>query len=280
MWTNLPNLMRSLCGLPVHRPNGDISTLSGFERQLGATPKSVAPCTLPMSQMAEACLLLLDDKVVGAKDSLAARKSKLLPPMPLLKERHRCEFADSFLSAPREIPQEMADLLRSSKEALAHKGVRLSAAELLVMESMALSSFQAASWLDHWLVTVFKMLGQDVSSEMKDMLASGGKALHFLCTQATSLWSNALLKRRDAVLSGPLPLASQKALRLRDAPLTVSAPLPVSLEEIRQVEADRKTSARSSFMGNVAKPAQAAQKASSSRPSTSAGPSSSSRRRK
>ena len=50
---------------------------------------------------------------------------------------------------------ELTELLGSSKEVLSNRGAQLSVAEHMVLESLTMSSLQATSWLDHWVVTIF-----------------------------------------------------------------------------------------------------------------------------
>ena len=109
------------------------------------------------------------------------------------------------------------------------------------------------------------------------MLTSGGRPVHLTGSQAVALGPASLLKRRIAVPSGTAPLPRMDRLRLRVAPLLGSSSL-FSKSLMDGITEVRKAKQESSFMGNVAKLANSAQKVSSYRPSPS--PSSSSQRAK
>ena len=275
--------IRSKCNLPVPPPDVVSATLSGIERRFKQQPQGSVPCNLPISSMAESTLQAVDDGIAGSgKSSLAGKRSKLLPPMPLQKERHWYEFLDNSSLAPREVSAETAELFGASRESLTTKGAHLSAAELLVVETLSRNSLQAASWLDHWLVTVSEMWGEEVPSEVQDMLCSGGKAIRYIAGQSASLWASSLLMRRDAVLSGNRVLSAQQRQTLRTSSVLESSSLfPETV--VKGIREERQARQESALLGNVARLADSAQRAVQKQAASSSGnsnPSSGSRKGK
>ena len=55
--------IRAKCDLPTPPHKESSSTLSGIEKQLGATSKKTVPCTLPISDLAQSCLRKMEDQV-------------------------------------------------------------------------------------------------------------------------------------------------------------------------------------------------------------------------
>ena len=254
--------IRAKCGLQTPAPREVVVTQSRAQRQYGPSTRRSVPCTLPRSDLAEACLRKMEDQVAGSSStSLATKKSKLLPPVPLRRDKQWYEFSDSPSTTPRSIPPELAELVESSKEALANKGTHVSSSELMVMESMAMNTIQAASWMDHWLYAVMQVLGDSVPQDTTDLLLSGGRTLTYICNQASALWTTSVLKRRDAALGGSMPLSAKEKQALRNSSLLDSEYL-FPAEKVSEVGCSRKAKQESSFMGNVAKLASNSQKAS------------------
>ena len=77
----------------------------------------------------------------------------------------------------------------------------LSASELEFFNSLALNILMATLWLDHDLVAIAKMLGQEDDQDFKDLVLSLVKSLLFLCNSTATLWVSMFLKRRDTVLA-------------------------------------------------------------------------------
>ena len=149
----------------------------------------------------------------------------------------------------------------------------MSASELMVFETLSQSAIDAASWLDHWLVTVATKMGEGISSEMKELLLSGGRTVRFICTQSAYLWTAALLKRRDAVLSGA-KVSPEEKLALRNSGFLADPDL-FPTELVQSLAEARETKQATSFMGDVAKLAASAQKSAkrpAPAPSTSSAP--------
>ena len=146
----------------------------------------------------------------------------------------------------------------------------------MVVESLANNSLQAASWLDHWLLTVSEMFDEgEVSQQVQDMLCSGGKAVRYIASQSASLWASSILMRRDAVLSGNRTLPQDQRLKLRNAPLLSFASLfPGTV--VQELSEERQAKRESSLFSNVARLADSAQKAAQKQSASSAGPSTSS----
>ena len=148
-------MIRESCGLEAPEPITLPSRLTGIEKRLGTIPKTSIPLTLPISGTARDCLTRVEDRISGpAKSSLLSRGSNLLPPLAHQQEKGWYEFQDSTSSSPKGIQRELGQLLGPSHLTLANKGGQSTASELLVAESLALSSLQAASWLDHWVVAM------------------------------------------------------------------------------------------------------------------------------
>ena len=263
--------IRLKCDLPTPTPEVVSSTLSGIERRFKQEPQGTVPCNLPISSMVEATLRAVDVGISGpGKSSLAGKKSKLLPPMPLQKEGHWYEFWKDPAPSPREVSTEVSELLGSPREVLATKGAHLSAPELLVVETLSRNSLRAASWLDHWLVTVSEMWGEEVPSEVRDMLCSGGKAIRYIASQSASLWASSLLLRRDAVLSGNRVLSPQQKQTLRTSSVLESSSLfPETV--VKGIKEERQAKQESSLFGNVARLADSAQKAVQKQAASSSG---------
>ena len=101
------------------------------------------------------------------------------------------------------------------------------------------------------------MLGPDLAPKMRNMLTSGAKTLHYMCSQSVALWSSIILKKRDSVLSSSQHLDLKVKLLLRSVPLLESLPLfPVGV--VQEVAEMRKHHQESSFLGDVVKLAQKA----------------------
>ena len=103
-------------------------------------------------------------------------------------------------------------------------------------------------------------MGEELTPDQRQLLVSGGKAVRFICTQTSSLWANAILKRRDAALAGIRSVSSEEKNALRNAPFHES-PFLFPTDLIDQVRSARDAKDKSSFMGNVAKLAANAQRA-------------------
>ena len=94
--------------------------------------------------------------------------------------------------------------MRSNHITVAGKGTHVSALELILMETLAMNSMRATSWLGQWLSALGKMVDRETHLELMEMLLSGGKSLRYVCQQETALWVEILLKRRDAALQSHL----------------------------------------------------------------------------
>ena len=140
------------------------------------------------------------------------------------------------------------------------KGTQVSASELLLMESLAMNSLRATSWMDQWLSALGKMIDRERHPNQMEMLLSGGKSLRYICQQQTALWAEIILKRRDAALSNPVPLTEEEKAKLRNSPL-LSSDFLFSPELSREIVEERKRRRQESFLDSVVSLA----KASSSR---------------
>ena len=118
---------------------------------------------------------------------MSRKKSKLLVPVPLRQQGVWYVLADSTVPLTRQVPQEFCDLVRSNHITVAGKGTHVSASELLLMETLAMNSLRAISWLDQWLSALGKMVSKDTHPELMEMLLSGGKSLQYVCQQETAL---------------------------------------------------------------------------------------------
>ena len=255
------DIIREKCDLPPPPVEIPTVTLSRIERRHRQEPQGAASTNLPMSEMAASVLREMEEAISGpGNKSLASRKSKLLPPMPGMEQRHWYEFLGDSISSPKEIAPETADFLGSSKEALQAKGAHLSASEVLVVESLSLNSLKATSWLDYWLDAVDQLVSDDAPQELREMLRSGGKAIRYIASQSAALWASSVLFRRDAVLSGIRSLPKGQRQRLRNAPiLDASSLFPASV--VGEMATEKQARRDASLFSNVAKLADSAQKA-------------------
>ena len=191
-----------------------------------------------------------EDMIAGAGSSLSGKKSKLLLPVPLRPQSRWYEFSDSPLPLTRQVPREICDLLRSNPLTVAAKGTHVSASELLLMETLAMNSLRATSWMDQWLSALGKMIDKVKQPQVMEMLVSGGKSLRYICQQETALWAEVILKRRDAALSNPVPLSDEERTKLRNSPLLTSDFL-FSPELSAEILEERKGRRQESFMDSV-----------------------------
>ena len=113
-----------------------------------------------------------------------------------------------------------------------------------------MSSLKATSWLDHWLSAFGKMIDGEKQPEVMEMLVSGGKSLRYVCQQEMALWTEILLKRRDAALSNPVPLAEDEKSKLRNSPI-FSSDFLFSPDIIGEIGKERKGRRQENFMDSV-----------------------------
>ena len=200
---------------------------SGMEKFWGTTQEPKPSLGLPWSELTESVLDQVNSLVSGRENSLrSSRSTKLLPP-PLPKQRKVYTPSAAAVPTLRVDP----DLVRLGPgltlDYLKGGEVSLSQLDASALESTAMATLQAVSWLDRWSLAVSQIassasanLPPQEQATLRRLMLSGGKTVSFLAHQSANLWANLVLKRRDAVLSRiTRVVGAESALQLRNGPL-------------------------------------------------------------
>ena len=217
VFRKVTSLIRKQCDIPdPPSAKDDLEDACGLMAVLQSSTSKPPPNELPPSKMFVKAFRTYDAKVSGPKPSLAASNSRLLPPSPLVQERHWYRFLDGKLDKTRKINPELSELLGKRESSLASLGATLSSSELLKFESLTSCLINGISWLDHWVNTIGTRFLPHCNEDDTLLLNSGCKVVRFLCHNATALYTDVVLKRRDGVLSGAkssLPFEERSRLR-------------------------------------------------------------------
>ena len=168
------------------------SFMEGF---WGPTQEPRVSVGLPWSELVESVLRQVNDLVSGEDNSLrSSRSTKLLPP-PLVRQR-QCYVPSAGTIRTLQVDPDLVRLGPGLTPEHLRKGdVSLSQMEVASLESTAMATLQAVSWLDRWSCAVSKIAASAMEfadpadkASFGRLMLSGGRTLSFLAHQSANLW--------------------------------------------------------------------------------------------